>query len=137
LAISEKLCWDILKSIEGQSVSRVWLKGEHSKEPPLQNAVPLVVLERDLVLRYQKNQIEDSLYFLEKRGYLTRYGFQGLTRVAFQLTASGANVLKTRTFTPEEQQAFREALLDLKQPGVWGMKFNLAEAWRRLRKWRP
>jgi hypothetical protein len=135
LAVAEKLCWEILKSAEGQSVSCVWLKGKDSKESPLKNAVPLFVLERDLVLRYRKNQIEDSLYFLEKRGYLTRHGFQGLTRVAFQLSESGVEVLKKGVFSPEEHQAFREALLDLRQPGLWGMKFNLGEAWRRLRKW--
>jgi hypothetical protein len=88
LAISEKLCWEVLKMVQGQSVSSIWLKGEHCKEPPLQNAIPLFVLERDLVLRHRRSQIEDSLYFLEKRGYLWRHGFQELTHVAFQLSDS-------------------------------------------------
>ena len=136
MAISEKLCWEVLISAEGKSVSSAWLKGEHSNEPPLQNAVPLFELERDLVLRYSKNQIEDSLYFLEKRGYLIRHGFQGFTRVAFQLSGSALAVLKNGAFTNDEQEAFREALLDLKQPGLWGMKFNVGEAWRRIKKWR-
>jgi len=121
---------------EDQTVSSVWLKGEHSKEPPVQNAIPLFELERQLVLRYSKNQIEDSLYFLEKRGYLIRYGFQGLTRVAFQLSESALAVLRSGAFTQEEQKAFSEALLDAKQPGLWGIKFNVAEAWRRFKKWR-
>jgi len=136
LAISEKLCWEVLRSAEGKSVSSVWLKGEHLNEPPLQNAVPLFDLERDLVLRHSKNQIEDSLYFLEKRGYLIRHGFQGLTRVAFQLSGSALAVLKNGAFTNDEQEAFCEALLDLKQPGLWGIKFNVGEAWRRIKKWR-
>jgi hypothetical protein len=121
---------------EGESVSSVWLKGEHCTEPPIQNAIPLFVIERDLVLRHKRSEIEDSLYFLEKRGYLWRHGLQGLTRVAFQLSDSALDVLKKCAFTPEEQQAFREALLDIKQPGLWGMKFNLGEAWRRFQKWR-
>lgn len=121
---------------QAQSVSSIWLKGEHCREPPLQNAIPLFVLERDLVLRHRRSQIEDSLYFLEKRGYLCRHGFQGLTRVAFQLSDSALEVLKKGSFAPEEQQAFREALLDVKQPGLWGLKFNLGEAWRRFQKWR-
>ena len=134
MAISEKLCWEVLRSAEGQSVSSTWLKGEHSKDPPLQNAIPLFVLERDLVLRHTRNQIEDSLYFLEKRGYLIRHGFQGLTRVAFQLSETALAAIRHGTFTDEEQEAFREALLDLKYPGLWGMKLNLGEAWRRFRK---
>ncbi|HQA93833.1 MAG TPA: hypothetical protein PK155_07380 [Bacteroidales bacterium] len=135
MAISEKLCWEVLRMANGQSVYSEWLKGGHCQEPPLQNAIPLFVLERELVLRYQKNQIEDSLYFLEKRGYLLRHGFQGLTRVAFQLSDSGLEALKKGSFSPEEQRAFREALLDVRQPGLYGMKLNLGEVLRRLRKW--
>ena len=121
---------------EGKSVSSVWLKGEHSKEPPLLNAIPAFEIERQLVLRYSKNQIEDSLYFLEKRGYLIKHGFQGLTRVAFSLSESALAILKSGAFSQEEQKAFSEALLDAKQPGLWGVKFNLAEALRRFKKWR-
>jgi hypothetical protein len=135
MAISEKLCWDVLKMARGKSVSCVWLKGEHCQEQPLQNTIPLFVLERELVLRHQKNQIEDSLYFLEKRGYLVKHGFQGLTRVAMQLSDLALEALNKETFSPEEQAAFRVALLDLRQPGLYGMKFNIGEAWRRLRKW--
>jgi hypothetical protein len=76
------------------------------------------------------------MYFLEKRGYLIRHGFQGLTRVVFQLSESALAVLEKSQFSTEEQQAFREALLDIKQPGLWGMKFNLGEVWRRFNKWR-
>lgn len=92
------------------------------------------VIERDLVLRHKRSQIEDSLYFLEKRGYLIRHGFQGLTRVAFQLSESALTMLNGGSFPPDEQQAFREALLDVKQASLWGMKLNLGEAWRRLSK---
>ncbi len=135
MAISEKLCWEILGLAKGESVSSTWLKGEHIKEPPLHNAIPLFVLEHKLVLRHQKNQIEDSLYFLEKRGYLVRHGFQGLTRVAFQLSTLAIEALDKKAFSLEEQQAFREALLDLRQPGMWGVKLNLGEIWRRFKKW--
>lgn len=76
------------------------------------------------------------MYFLEKRGYLIRHGFQGLTRVVFQLSESAFEVLEKGQFSIEEQHAFREALLDIRQPGLWGMKFNLGEAWRRFNKWR-
>lgn len=134
MAISEKLCWEVLQSCKGQSVSSKWLKGDHATEAPLANALPLFVLERDLVLKHPKQQIEDSLYFLEKRGYLYRHGYQGLTRVAFQLSESAMSVLQNGAFSADEQKAFRESLLDLRQPGVWGIKFNLGEVWRRFNK---
>ncbi|TAJ93636.1 MAG: hypothetical protein EPO31_05480 [Gammaproteobacteria bacterium] len=91
---------------EGKFVSSVWLKGEHSTELPIHNAVPLFATERDLVLRHKKIEIEDSLYFLEKREYLRRYGIQGWTRVAFQLSNAALEVLKAGSFTVEEQQVF-------------------------------
>lgn len=136
MAISDKLCWEVLKSCKGKSVSAKWLKGGKSSNPPLENCLPLVVLERDLVLRHAKQQIEDSLYFLETRGYLHRHGFQGWTRVAFQLSDSALTVLESGSFREDEQQAFRESLLDVRNPGFWGLKVNLGEAWRRLNKWR-
>lgn len=94
----------------------------------MENALPLFVLERQLVLRYTRSQIEDSLYFLEKRGYIVKHGYSGLTRVAFQLTDDALRVLRGGSFSREEQEAFREALVDVKQPGMWGVKINLGEA---------
>lgn len=41
---------------EGESVSSVWLKGEHCTDPPIQNAIPLLVIERDLLLRHKKSE---------------------------------------------------------------------------------
>ena len=135
LTISENLCWEILKAAEGQTVSSTWFKGHESDEPPLLHSVPQFALERQLVLKNKKGEIEDSLYFLEKRGYLIKHGFQGLTRVVFQLSDSGIAVLKSGRFTVEEQQAFQETLLDLRQPGMWGMKINIGEIFRRVKKW--
>jgi len=134
MSISETLCWAVLRNAEGESVSSAWLKGEHSNDAPIKNAIPLFVLEKDLVLRHSKNEIADSLYFLEKRGYLIRHGFQGLTRVAFELSESALAVLKSGAFSDEEQQVFKDALLDLRKPGMFGMKFNLGELWRRIKK---
>jgi hypothetical protein len=88
------------------------------------------------VLRHGRQQIEDSLYFLEKRGYLIRHGYAGFTLVAVQLSPSALDVLRKGVFPPDEQRAFQESLVDLKQPGIWGFKINLGEVWRRLQKWR-
>ena len=134
MAISETLCWEVLGMAHGETVSSKWLKGKHSDDPPIENAIPLFEIERDLVLRHSKNEIEDSLYFLEKRGYLIRHGFQGLTRVAFELSGSALEVIESGSFSDNEQEAFREALVDASKPGWFGIKLNLGEAMRRLKK---
>ena len=134
MPLSENLCWEVLNKTKGKSVLIAWLKGNDSEEPAIENAIPLFVLERDLVLHYVKTEIEDSLYFLEKRGYIIRHGFHGLTRVAYQLSDSAIEVLEKGSFTQEEQEAFKEALFDLKKPGWLGMNFNLGEVIRRFKK---
>jgi hypothetical protein len=136
VAISEKICWEVLRSCKENSVSfKSSDAGDGSSAKPIKHALPLYAIERDLVLRHRKQQIEDSLYFLEKRGYLIKHGYAGFTLVAVQLSPSALDVLENGVFPPEEQQAFRESLMDLKQPGIWGMKINLGEGWRRLLQW--
>ena len=98
--------------------------------------MPLFEVERRLVLRHTKSQIEDSLYFLQKRGYLIQHGFTGLTRVVIQLSDPALAVLAAENFSEEEQQAFKEALFDVKQAGWTGMKFNVGELFRRIKKTR-
>ena len=134
MAISEELCWEVLRSAQGEIVKRSWLKGSETDDPDLKNAIPLAQLEYDLVLHYSRDQIEDSLYFLLKRGYLIQHGHRELTRVAYQLTDRANEALKLNQFTEDEQTAFKEAVLDLKKPGWLGMRVNLGEAWRRAKK---
>ena len=133
MAVAETICWTVLKRAHGESVLTSWLKGDQSTEPPLINAVPLFVLERELVLHHTKADIEAAIYFLEKRGYVIRHGFQGLTRVAFQLSDQAIAVLQSGSFSKEEQAAFREDLVDAKRPEFWGVTLNLGEIWRRTK----
>ena len=81
-------------------------------------------------------QIEDSLYFLHKRGYLFQHSYKGLTRVLLQLSPKAIQVLESREFDEEEQVAFKDTVFDLKTPGWLGMKINLGELWRRYTKTR-
>lgn len=134
MPISEDLCWKVLKMTKGNVVLNSWFKGNKDELGIIENAIPLFVLEKELVLKYTKYQIEDNLYFLEKRQYIIRHGFQGLTRVVFQITESGIVVLEKGFFSIEEQTAFSEALFDIKQPGWLGLKFNLGEFFRRSKK---
>jgi len=134
MPISEDLCWKALDLAHSQRVMNSWFKGNESEQGSIDNAIPLFVLEKELVLKYSKSQIEDSLYFLEKRGYFVVHGFRGLTRVVYQLSDTGLDVLTKGSFLPEEQTAFSEALFDIKQPGWLGLKFNLGELFRRIKK---
>ncbi|MCP4413068.1 MAG: hypothetical protein GY808_10965 [Gammaproteobacteria bacterium] len=135
MPIREDLCWKILKRISGESVFEKWLKGGDSDdESVIENAIPLFALEKELVLNYVKSEIEDSLYFLEKRGYIIKRGFNGLTRVVYTLSNSAIRALEIEKFTDEEQEAFKEALFNAKQPGWLGLKFNLGELIRRIKK---
>ena len=120
----------------GRVVEHSWLKGAESSESDLEHAIPLVDLEYQLVLHHTKSQIEDSIYFLQKRRYLVKHGHKGLTRVAYQLTNRAFGALDSEHFSDEEQDAFREAILDLKKPSWLGMNVNLGEAWRRTKKQR-
>ena len=134
MAISEKLCWEVLEMTKGKSIPRSWLKGSPSDEPPYENAMPEIAIEHDLVLRHSKAQIEDSLYFLHKRGYLFQHGHKGLTRVLLQLSPKALQALETGEFDKDEQIAFKDAVFDVKTPGWLGMKVNLGELWRRFKK---
>ena len=131
MAILEKVCWEILNKLKGSTC--IINKGKENSRT-IENAMSLYEIEKDLVLRYSKSEIEDSLYFLEKRGYLILHGFMNLTLVAYELTVRAFEVLNENKFSDEEQKAFQEALFDIKKPGWFGMKVNLGEIYRRFKK---
>lgn len=108
MATSEEICWEALKKAHGKSVSHVWLKGEDCEEPPIKNALPIRVLESDLVLHHNKADIEESLCFLEKRGYLVLHGYRGVIRTVYSLSDAAIRVLEIGFFPEEEQHAFSE-----------------------------
>ena len=120
--------------LKGHSFPKSWLSGSQSDKEKIENALPEISIEHDLVLRHSKAQIEDSLYFLHKRGYLFQHGHSGLTRVLFQLSPKAIKALETKEFEEEEQKAFQDAMFDVKTPGWLGMKVNIGELWRRFKK---
>jgi len=68
MAISEKICWRVLKSAKAVLVSISLLSlGENQQVPRFVNAIGIAELEKELVLHYCRQDIEDSLCFLEKR----------------------------------------------------------------------
>ncbi|MGB0908759.1 MAG: hypothetical protein ACPGYT_00210, partial [Nitrospirales bacterium] len=109
--------------------------GEKPNGPPTVNAIGISQLKSELVLHYSKQEIEDSLYFLDFRGYLRTHGL-GIASppMVYSLTQKAIDVLERGAFSEEEEMAFSEALFDLKNPGYFGLKFNVAEFWRRSKK---
>ena len=92
-------------------------------------------IEKILVLTYTRSAIDDSLYFLEKRGYILIEDLDiHNRRHHYSLTESALTALQDGHFSDEEQKAFEDALLDLKTPGMFGVKINLGEMWRRAKK---
>jgi len=135
MPILEKVCWAVLQKAHGHSVLFGWTSpDEKPKGPPIENAIGIGALEKELVLHYSKQEIEDSLYFLEKRGYLSIHSIGMGLPMVYSLTQEAIATLERGSFSEEEENAFREALFDIKQPGWFGLKFNVGELWRRFRK---
>lgn len=136
MAFSEDQCWTILRMIRGSSVAEAWLKtgGKSNEGPRFQNAIPLQLVERELVLRHTQTEIEGSLYFLQKRGYIVQHGTKGLTLVVLQLSEEALRLLEKGSFSQNEQQAFNEQMFDVSKPGMYGMSIRPLEWWRRLKK---
>ena len=134
MAISERLCWEILDLVNGGSVPKGWVKDGSRDGEPIPQTMALVDLEYDLILRHRKGEIEDCLYFLEKRRYLFLRGYKGMTRVTYGLTNRGKLAVKRRTFDADEESAFAASIVDVSTVGPWGLKFNLRESFRRSRR---
>ena len=131
MAISEKICWRVLESAKGRSVSIDWSSPSKKLQGPLiENATCIAELKKELMLHYCKQDIEDSIYFLEKRGYLD------VPRMAFSLTEKAVRALEAGSFSKEEEKAFSEVLIHLIKPRWMGVKFYARATISRLNKWR-
>ena len=137
MAQQEQILWDILKLMYGRT--SVWTTTVLQKEPihmegVVENGIDSNKLKAELVLQYKPNDIEDTIYFMEYRGYFLIHkagAFSGL--MTYSLTDKALKVLDDGELPKEEQVAFREALWDIK-PRVWGVSPNLPEILRRSKK---
>ena len=108
MAASEDICWEALTKAHGESVSGDWLKAGDQGERLIKNAIPIRVLESNLLLHHNRTDVEDSLQFLETRGYLVLHGSRGFSRCAYSLSEAAITVLELGLFPEEEQKAFGE-----------------------------
>ena len=138
MAIVEDACWTILKT----PFNKARVFGRHYPKSPeldfevkVNHGMMVTEIEKILVLTYTRSAIDDSLYFLEKRGYILIEDLDiHNRRHHYSLTESALTALQDGHFSDEEQKAFEDALLDLKTPGMFGVKINLGEMWRRAKK---
>ena len=131
----EPILWDVLDLMRNRNTSVSLRITDMQFEDEYENAVSIGALKRILVLTYLPADIEDTLYFLEHRGYLNVHG-RGLAapKMVYSMTSKAIEVHSTKSLPGEERAAFDEALWDLR-PGYAGIGFNLREGWRRLRRW--
>ena len=131
MAISEKICWRVLEGAKDRTVSiGCSSPREKPQGPPIENATGIAELKKNLAMHYCKQDIEDSLCFLEKRGYLD------VPRMAFSLTEKAVRALEAGSFSKEEEKAFSEVLIHLIKPRWMGVKFYARATISRLNKWR-
>jgi hypothetical protein len=135
MAQQEQALWDTLKLTYGHTSG--WETTVLEKEPTktvVENGISSSKLKAELVLKYKPSDIEDTIYFMEHRGYFLIHkagAFSGL--MVYGLTDKALKVLSDGVLPKEEQIAFREALWDIK-PRVWGVSLNLPEIMRRGKK---
>lgn len=113
MSVREQVCWIVLESAHNQTINmRQKLQGHDEQVSPVENGVGIGELKKKLVIRYSKNEIEDSLYFLEQRGYLQHHGFGLISpRLAYSLTQKALDTIERGTFEDEEIVAFDQSKL--------------------------
>lgn len=133
MAKSEKVFWYVLEQLNNRKVTMSQkLLDNPAQESHLEHAAGIDELESELVLKFEKSEIEDTLYFLEKRSYLVVHGYGLMNpRMAYALTKKALEILELKKLPEEEVKAFDTAILDLSKPGIWGMKFDIKSAWKK------
>ena len=133
MAKSEKVFWYVLERLKDRNVTMSQkLLDKPANESHLEHAAGIGDLESELVLKFEKSEIEDTLYFLEKRGYLMLHGY-GLVspRMAYTLTEKALQILESKQLPKEELEAFDTEILDVSKPSIWGMKLDVKSAWKK------
>ena len=133
MAKSEKMFWYVLEKLKDRNITMSQkLLDKPANESHLEHGVGIADLESELVLKFEKNEIEDTLFFLEKRGYLLLHGYGLISpRMAYTLTEKALQTLESKQLSKEELEAFDTTILDISKPGIWGMKLDLKSAWKK------
>lgn len=135
MAQNEDTLWDILRLLDGHHITMPEKLHEPEKRVPLENAYEIKVLKGELVLRHAPQDIEDTIYFMKHRGYLTSFGYKAMwPEAALILTDKAQKVSREQKLPEDEETAFHESLWDISKPKVYGMGFNFGELWRRIKK---
>ena len=55
--------------------------------------------------------------------------------MAYSLSDKAVNVLQCRTLPEDEREAFNERIVEADKPGIYGIRLNLPELWKRAKGW--
>ena len=114
MALNEQVFWHVLELMRGRSCSwTIEIQGEPIMPTNTQeNAIAVTDLKSQLVLRFSRADIEDTIYFLTSRSYVNihRQGAIG-PDIAYCLSNKAIDVLQNKQLPGEEQRAFEENIL--------------------------
>ena len=135
MAQNEDTLWDILGLLDGHHIRMPEKLGDPKKQIVLKNTYEIKLLKSELVLRHTPQDIEDTIYFMKHREYLTNFGYRAMwPEAALILTEKALKVRHEGQLPDEERKAFQEVLWDISRPKIYGIGFNFGELWRRMKK---
>ena len=139
MALNENVFWTVLDLMHNHSDSwtlRILIDPSFESTTTKDHAITVGRLRARLVLQYPRIDIEDTIHFLKTRGYLLTHG-HGIAapEMAYSLSSKAIDILQGRTLSEEEQKAFNKRILEAEKPGMYGIRLNLPELWKRAKGW--
>ncbi len=133
--LNEDILWEILLLMQGHTASwevRIVGMTTHNE---IKNGYIVEKLKASLILKFSKSDIEDTVYFMKKRGYLKIHG-QGIVfpELAYSMTDKAKSVFDKRVLPPEEREAFKESLLKI-EPKIYWVRLNFCALKKLFAKW--
>jgi len=140
MALNEDVLWTVLELMHDNSASwtiQILIDPPFESTTTKDHSITVTNLRAKLVLQYSQADINETVRFLKARGYLLTHGYgSAAPEMAYSLSPQAINVLDRRTLPEEEQRAFNKKILEAEKPGVYGIRLNLPELWRRVKAWR-
>lgn len=133
MAQSEDILWEILKLMRGHTAGWTITIMDKPNHHEVENGYSVSQLKAHLVLKYLPSDIEDTIYFMKHREYLTEHG-QGIMmpEIAYSLSEKAISVFDQKKLPSDEKAAFKESLWKI-EPKFYGIGPNL-KAWKKIFK---
>lgn len=126
---SEEILWDILEIMTRRVSSWESKFGDSVSRSKVEIECGVHQLKAELVLKYLPADIEDTVYFMKYRGYLSTQGVGVMREISYSLTEKALAVYDEHVLPVEEAHAFKESLWKI-EPEYYGIGPNL-KAWKK------